>query len=114
MTSTSAESGSPAFRVTVESDERTVVLAATGEIDLMSAPRLEQAAQQAFDDTPSVLVVDLSEVTFLSSAGLSVLVSTEKHAPEESEVRIVAANPATLRPLQLMGLDQNLAIFRTR
>lgn len=101
--------------VDAETHGRAVVLLVTGEIDVMTASQLEESALRALEDTPVVLVVDLSGVTFLASAGLAVLVGIRKaaaHTP--TDVRFVAAAPATLRPLQLMGLDQDLALYPTR
>jgi anti-sigma B factor antagonist len=111
---TSTPDGPATFQLSTEPDGRTVILSATGDVDMISAPQLEEAARRALADAPPALVLDLSEVTFMSSAGLSVLVHTQKNAPAATEVRIVAAGAATLRPLQLMGLDQELTLFATR
>lgn len=106
-----------ALHVDAETADGTVILSASGEVDMVTAPRLEDAARRAIEDGPAALVLDLGGVTFLSSAGLSVLVRTHKLASESSggtKFRIVATSPATLRPMQLMGLDNDLAIYATR
>lgn len=114
MTPTQGAPDPTVFQATMESAGDSVIVSVAGEVDMLSAPRLEEAAQRALADTPPVLVLDLSSVTFLSSAGLSVLVRTEKLAGDNTDVHIVAAGPATLRPIQLMGLDKDLAIYPTR
>ncbi len=115
MASTSGASDpTRGFRVDVETQDKTVILAATGELDMLTAPRLDEAADQALDNAPQTLVLDLTNVTFLSSAGLSVLVGTHKHAGDGTDVVIVATGTATQRPLQLMGLDHDLPVYATR
>lgn len=99
------------FQVRVEPQGATVVLAVTGDIDILTAPKLDEAAQQALEDSPRALVLDLTGVTFLASAGLSVLVHTQNQCGDHTDMRIVAADTVTLRPLQLMALDQELAIY---
>lgn len=109
-------SGAPTgrFRVDVESQGKTVVLAVTGELDMLTAPRLEEATHQTLENSPQALILDLTNVTFLSSAGISVLVSAHKHAGDRTDILIVASETATLRPLQLMGLDHDLTLYDTR
>lgn len=114
MTPTEGAPDPTVFQAAVEAAGGTVVVSVVGEVDMLSAPRLEETAQRALADAPPLLVLDLSGVTFLSSAGLSALVRTKTFAGENTEVHIVATGPATLRPLQLMGLDGDLDIYPTR
>jgi anti-anti-sigma factor len=113
MTSTSDEP-EPVFDLSVESDGQTVIVSASGEVDMVTAPRLGEAASRAIEGAPPTLVLDLSEVTFLASAGISVLVRAKQAGAEQTDVRIVAAGSITLRALQIMGLAQDLAIYPTR
>jgi anti-sigma B factor antagonist len=90
------------------------VISLTGEVDGATAPRLREVVLDALSapDT-DVVVVDLTDVTFLSSAGLGALVEAHRAAHRRSEpLRVVVdhARPV-LRPLQLAGLDQVLTLF---
>ena len=67
MTSTPGELNPVALQVSVERDGETTVLSATGDVDYVTAPQLEQAAHRALEDVPAVLVLDLGGVTFLPS-----------------------------------------------
>lgn len=91
-----------------------VVLTLTGEVDSATAPQLREAVLDALT-TPDAgpVVVDMTEVTFLSSAGLGALVEAHQSADRHGEpLRVVVdhARPV-LRPLQLSGLDQVLTLF---
>jgi len=80
------------------------VIAASGVVDMITAPQLEDAIKAALAKTPKGIVVDLTEVEFLASAGMGVLVATHDEAPEGIAIRIVAEGPATSRPLKLVGI----------
>lgn len=94
--------------------DRTALVVVTGEVDVLSAPRLEKAVDDALAEHPSRLVVDLTEVRFLASAGLGVLAGTKQRTAEHVDFRVVAEGSATSRPLHLTGLDQDFAVYSTR
>jgi anti-anti-sigma regulatory factor len=52
-----------------------------------------------------VLIVDLSEVDFLASAGMSVFIAGNHAANGARPFGVVADGPCTARPMKLMGLD---------
>lgn len=86
------------------------VVTVTGELDMATAPILEDEVVRRLDATPPTLVIDLSAVTFLSSAGLQVLMHAHNRQPR-THVAIVAPTGTTLRPIQLTGLDRALALY---
>jgi anti-anti-sigma factor len=100
--------------VTVERDGRSTVLVVTGELDMQTTSQLSSALTQALRDRPGLLVVDLSAVEFLGSAGLTSLLDAHESAGEHTDLRLVATSRVTLRPLQITGLDQRLAVFPSR
>ena len=89
------------------------VLTVAGEIDLSVAGPLRDKITQCLDTRPTVLVIDLSAVTFLSSPGLSALVDAQRAGAPDTTVRIVAAGRAVLRPMQITGLDRVLPGYPT-
>jgi anti-sigma B factor antagonist len=100
--------------VTTEEHGPAVVLAIAGEVDLLTAPQLQDALTHALNSRPAVLVVDLSQVEFLASPGLAALVGAYRDAGEHTALRVVAENSATFRPLHLTGLDEEISVFRSR
>jgi anti-sigma B factor antagonist len=89
------------------------VVSIGGEIDLSTAPAFEAAIAGALDDGPPVLVIELSEVSFMASVGLRILAATHEKVHKSAQVAIVANNPATSRPMQLTGLDKVMALYPT-
>ena len=90
-----------------------VLLTVTGEVDSSTAPSLRSAFDTAFADGAPTLTVDLDGVTFLDSAGLCVLAGAHRRAIEESiALRVIASSRAVVRPLQITGLYDLLAVER--
>ncbi|WP_343574263.1 STAS domain-containing protein [Mycobacterium sp.] len=90
-----------------------VVVSIGGEIDLSTAPAFEDAIAQALAANPSVLAIELSEVTFMSSIGLRILAATNEKVGESTRIAVVANSPAASRPIQLTGLDSVVALYPT-
>jgi anti-sigma B factor antagonist len=85
-----------------------------GDLDYLVAPTLRRRLLERLGASVPVLVVDLSLVTLLSAAAIQVLLTLHEMAPEHGvEVRLVAANRAVLRPLQLTGVDAHLPLHAT-
>ncbi|HEU5473613.1 MAG TPA: DUF6292 family protein [Actinophytocola sp.] len=93
-------------------DASATVLHVTGEVDMATETILLAAVAEALTQRPPVLVIDLTDVTFLASAGLHVLLHAHRTATN-TKIRIVAAAPNTQYPLHLTGLDTQLTIYPT-
>jgi anti-sigma B factor antagonist len=87
------------------------VVSALGEVDVSSAPQLsEQLA--ALPTGASRAVVDLSEVTFIDSTGLGVLVAGWKRLDASgSKLDLVVTRPQVAKVLEVTGLDSVFRIF---
>ena len=86
-----------------------VVLSVHDVVDAATAPELEAAITTAIDGAPAGLIIDLSAVTFLASAGMTVLMKAKERAGDTG-FAVVANSPATSRPLKVLGLDTELAV----
>jgi anti-sigma B factor antagonist len=89
------------------------VVSIGGEIDLSTAPAFEAAIAGALGEGPPVLVIELSEVSFMASVGLRILAATNEKFGKSTRVAVVADNPAAIRPIQLTGLDSIVALYPT-
>lgn len=98
---------------TVEDHDGFVVLSIGGEIDLVTAPALEEAIGGVVVDHPAGLIIDLSAVEFLGSVGLKILAATYEKLGDSAEFGVVAQGPATRRPIHLTGLDKTFALYAT-
>jgi anti-sigma B factor antagonist len=89
------------------------VVSIGGEIDLSTAPVVEEAIARALEETTPALVIELSEVTFMASVGLRILAATKQNVGESIRIAVVGDNSAASRPIQLTGLDSVVALYPT-
>jgi anti-sigma B factor antagonist len=102
----------PAFGVIQsQPDERTSVIALEGELDLERAPALKWALVDSIDAGFKQLVVDLTQVRFMDSTALSVLVGVNKSLDVGARMAIVCVNANVLKIFELSGMDRAFAIF---
>ena len=88
-----------------------VVLRVSGELDLASVPRLEEALATVSADPT---VIDLSECTFLDSSGVRVLASAGRELSEAGRrFAVVTSDPGLLRVLEITGVDTMLAVHHS-
>lgn len=92
---------------------RTVVLTVSGAVDMLTAPALAEAIGAAAREHPSALIVDLSPVDFLASAGMSELITAQEELAPAMRFGVVADGPVTRRPLRIVGVDQVVPLHRT-
>jgi anti-sigma B factor antagonist len=90
-----------------------VVLSVSGALDMLTAGTLSDAIDAAFAQHPTSLVFDLSDVDFLASHGMNVMVAAHFRAGSGISVVIVADGPVTARPLTLTGISEIIAMHPT-
>jgi anti-sigma B factor antagonist len=95
-------------------DERTVVISCEGELDLATAPQLKWRLVNALEGELAGIVVDLSEVTFMDSTALGVLVGVRRGLGLGARLAVVCTHPGVLNIFQVSGLDGAFEIFATR
>ncbi len=94
-------------------DNLSVVVQAGGELDMLTAPRLSAQLDQAeaIVVPPAPVVLDLTGITFLGSAGLAVLLRHHERCAElGSTLQIRASGRAVTRPIAMTGLDRVLNV----
>ena len=95
-------------------DADAVVLSAEGIVDMAAAPTLTDRIRAILRERPAVLVVDLTGVAFLATAGMSVLMEADRKCKElDISFRVVAQGPVTVKSMQILGIDDLLAIYPT-
>lgn len=91
---------------------RVAVVSASGDLDMLTAPQLRDAIEAALGKDPVGLIVDLTKVEFLGSAGMQVLMETHNQTDgTETRFAVVAEGPATSRPLKITGIADLIDMF---
>jgi anti-sigma B factor antagonist len=84
----------------------------TGELDLHSAPQLENEFEAILRDGATYLLVDLREVPFLDSSGLGVLLAAANRLGREGFV-LTGLRLESRRVLEITGADQLLTVVES-
>ena len=101
------------FEVRQSSCDQVVVVSVSGTLDMLTTPQLVEAIDAAASEMSTGLVVDLSDVEFLASAGMNALVAAHRKLTPALRFGVVADGPATSRPLKLIGIDQLIDLYPT-
>jgi anti-sigma B factor antagonist len=99
------------FEVEVRDADQAVVIGVSGELDLASSPALEHELDSGSAAQAPVVIVDLRELEFMDSTGLSVLVRAHQRATENGQQFVVVRGPQQVqRLLTLTGVADRLTL----
>ena len=94
--------------INVERDFELVTLGITGRLDSTTAPNLEAAINELSEDAKE-LVFDMSELEYISSAGIRVILGAyKKMNSNEGIMRIEKVNDMVFEVFEMTGLSQML------
>jgi anti-sigma B factor antagonist len=93
----------------VTRNDHATVVALAGELDLYNAEGVREALFAAAADADR-LVVDLSEVQFIDSTALGVLIEARSKLADKRNFLLAAPQLETRRALEISGLDRHFAI----
>jgi anti-sigma B factor antagonist len=101
------------MEITTTSFKHCDLLVLKGRIDSSTAPQFEQAVKAITDQSRYRIAMDLSGVDFMSSAGLRVLVNTQKTCKRYNRGEVVLAKiPANIHSaLELSGFIPLFKVF---
>ena len=100
--------------INVTAYEQVRLLSVNGRVDSMNANQLGDALSQEIDGGYVQLVIDLSNVEYMSSAGLREIVTALKKVKRASgDLRIAQPSDRVREVLEMAGLDTIFRIFPT-
>jgi anti-sigma B factor antagonist len=81
------------------------IVVVTGEIDVATAPQLQERLHSLISEGRTNLVLDLLGVTFLDSTALGVLVGALKRCrDEQGDLHLVVSEPRIVKIFEITGL----------
>lgn len=97
--------------LTVSDRAATTVVELSGEIDISTTARLRRALQDLLVPGAVSVVVDMSQVHFMDSSGIGVLVAAHRRA-QQHDVAFTLAHPTPIvaKVLSLTGVDQLVSV----
>jgi anti-sigma B factor antagonist len=106
----------PRFELSEEElDERTHLIAVSGEIHVSTAPEFSRLLNDAIGRGKTAVVLDLSSTEFIDSTGLSVLLNGLRRVTRaQGHMALIVTNPTVLRLFQITRLDSTFDIAADR
>jgi anti-sigma B factor antagonist len=96
-------------------DGQVQVIGLRGELDVATASQLAQPLSDAVESGRTEVVVDLSELTFMDSTGLLVLLNGLRRLFRKGgRLAVTCTNPTVLRLFEITGTDATFTITATR
>lgn len=103
------------MEISTKEYRRVAVVSVSGRIDTSTSAQFEETITELIDKGHFNLVMDFSEVDFLSSSGLRILVTTRKKLREMGG-DVVLANPSqrAADSVEIAGLDKLFQSYPNR
>lgn len=100
--------------LTVSDEAGHTIVGVAGELDVYTAPDLEESLAGLISDGRFQLVVDLSEVSFMDSTGLGLLIKALKWTREKSgSLDVVVATEKVRKVFTITGLEGVIPLHDT-
>jgi anti-sigma B factor antagonist len=97
------------LRVALVADARGVAVLLAGELDLETAPELEQQLAALEESQRTRVVIDLGGVTFMDSAGLKAILAASEFAQSHGHTLVLRRGPRQVqRLIELTGVGDRL------
>lgn len=90
-------------------NDKEVIAAIDGRIDTTTAPALEQELKDSYDSCET-LILDFTDVEYISSAGLRVLLSAHKTMSKKSGMKLRNVSEDIMEIFEVTGFADILAI----
>jgi anti-sigma B factor antagonist len=103
----------PSFELAVENEAGRVRFIPRGELDLATAPEMEEQVLGALRSGDQPVVLDLRELTFMDSTGVRAIVAAHQVAEETGhDLRVVRPprESAVARVIEISGIDDALGL----
>lgn len=91
----------------------TIVVRLAGELDLYNAAVVRDALLECCAESPERLIIDLSDVKFIDSTALGVLIEARTRLANRRGFLLAAPGLETRRALEISGLDRHFAVHET-
>ena len=84
--------------------ENTLTVVIEGRLDTTTAPQLEAELKESLKGI-TTLVIDMSALEYISSAGLRVLLSAQKIMNNQGEMKVTGANESIMEIFEVTGFN---------
>lgn len=90
-------------------DGKNIELVLSGRIDTTTAPELDKAIQEIIGNAEN-LVFNFANIDYISSAGLRVLLSSQKAMNKQGSMKVIHVNESVMEIFEVTGFSEILSI----
>ena len=99
------------FELESRVEEERAIVTVRGDLDLQVAERVVAELAKVEESAPALLVIDLSGISFLDSAGMGVIAAAQARAVEAGRRIVLVRPPYTVRrAFELSGFDEVITV----
>src|SRR5215217_4517461 len=96
-------------------EPETAVISLSGELDLYTCPEFKEELLRVIGDGIRLVVVDLTETTFIDSTALGVLIrGVERLKTRDGRLVVACSDPNIVKIFEVTGLDRVFSVHRSR
>lgn len=92
-----------------KAEENRIIYLLEGRLDTASSPELEECIRDITEDVNEV-VFDLKDLEYISSAGLRVLLETQKIMSKQGVMKVINVNDTIMEIFEITGFTDILTI----
>lgn len=97
------------MEIKLDKKDSALTITLTERLDTVTSPDLEAVLQKELDGITD-LTFDFDQLDYISSAGLRVLLSTQKKMLKQGEMRIINASPVIMEIFEVTGFSDAIDI----
>ena len=97
------------LNISKESNATSLTVILEGRLDTTTAPDLEKGLKDSLDDVTE-LIMDFEKLEYISSAGLRVLLSTQKIMSRQGEMKLIHVSDTIMEIFEVTGFADILTI----
>ncbi|MBR2067909.1 MAG: STAS domain-containing protein [Solobacterium sp.] len=92
-----------------ERNENVLTIKVVGRLDTTTAPELEESVKESIEGVEE-LIFDFEELEYISSAGLRVLLSTQKVMNKQGSMKVIHVNEVIMEIFEVTGFSDILTV----
>ena len=97
------------LNINKKAEDAKLTVALEGRLDTTTSPELEKSLNESLDGVTE-LIMDLSGLEYISSAGLRVLLSAQKLMMKQGSMKVIHVNETVMEILEVTGFVDILTI----
>lgn len=98
------------MNIVKKQDDKTLTISIEGRLDTSTAPELDEELKASLEGVEK-LVMDFTDMEYISSAGLRVLLSAQKAMNAQGEMVVTGANETVMEIFDITGFTDILTII---